>query len=173
MLVLLDLSTAFDTIDHGTRIRRLQEEYGISGIALQWFESYIVGRRQRVDVRNTLSDEAVLSCGVPQGSVLGPILFPLYTKNLGQHITHHNLAYHLYADDTQLIGSINVRQNQQPVISNVEQCTADVKSWMTINMLKLNEDKTEAILIGPKSRCGHVETTQLNICACGSHLPPK
>ncbi len=98
MLVLLDLSAAFDTIDHDKLVQRLRDEYGLSSSVLQWFISYSLGRTQSVKIHDTMSESKLLTCGVPQGSVLGPILFTMYTRPLGKVIAEKELAHHLYAD---------------------------------------------------------------------------
>ena len=95
-LVPLDLPAAFDTVDHHIFLQRLQHSYGITGLVRQWFESYLVGRRQ--------SSPALILCGVPQGSVLRPFLFLLYTADLLLLIESHGRCAHLYGDDTQVYG---------------------------------------------------------------------
>ena len=98
-LILLDLSAAFDTI----LLDRLNVYYGLSELALGWFKSYLSGRTHSVKVGSTLSHPAVLHYGVPQGSVLGPILFSLYTNPIISIIhSHSSINYHFYPDDTQL-----------------------------------------------------------------------
>ena len=102
-LTLLDLSAAFDTIDHSILFHRLHECYGINGLALSWFESYLSDRTQSVKVGSVLSHPRDLKFGVPQGSVLGPLLFPMYTNPLSSIIqSHRGIKHHFYADDTQL-----------------------------------------------------------------------
>ena len=102
-LTLLDLSTAFDTIDHTVLLDRLNIYYGISELALGWFRSYLSGRTHSIKVGSTCSNPAALQYGVPQGSVLGPILFSLYTNPISSIIySHSSINYHFYADDTQL-----------------------------------------------------------------------
>ena len=100
-LTLLYLSAAFDTIDHSTLLERLYGDFGISGTVFQWFKSYISNRQQRVHIDGSLSCPQDLRFGVPQGSVLGPFLFSLYTTSISQIITTHDVSHHMYADDTQ------------------------------------------------------------------------
>ena len=101
ILVLTDLSAAFDTIDHEILIQRLYD-LGIRGAALNWFKSYLYERTQSVTIKGVRSEKRELVYGVPQGSVLGPILFTIYTIPLGKIAKKYNLLYHIYADDTQL-----------------------------------------------------------------------
>ena len=105
-LVLIDLSAAFDTVDHKILLERLENYFGITRTALRWIRSYLTNRSQRVVIGDTnttgaKSSRISLECGVPQGSALGPILFTLYTSPLGQ-ICSSKVHYHLYADDQQL-----------------------------------------------------------------------
>ena len=106
-------------------------------------------RTQCVKINDKFSSELPLSFGVPQGSVLGPLLYTLYTVPLGNIIKKHNLSYHFYADDTQLYLSIKPAGIHELVFS-LEKCISEVKDWMNINKLKLNDDKTEVVLINPK-----------------------
>ena len=102
LLVLLDLSAAFDTVNHDILHRRLETTFGITGTALQWFSSYLGNRSQRVVFGDGVSESFYLACGVPQGSCLGPPLFTLYASKLLEVIKHHLPSAHAYADDTQL-----------------------------------------------------------------------
>lgn len=173
ILILLDLSAAFDTIDHNILLKRLYN-LGVQGSALQWFQSYLVGRKQSVTIDDVRSNERNLHFGVPQGSVLGPILFTLYTRPLGLIALKYNLQYHLYADDTQLYISFKPGDEQSIIssISQVEQCVNEIKQWMCINKLKLNDDKTELLVITNKWLKVHHPISSIKIGA-SSILPSE
>ena len=138
------MSAAFDTIDHKLLITRLESLYGISGTALSWFLSYLTARTQAVTIGDYQSQTSPLSCGVPQGSVLGPVLFILYTKPISDLIRSHSVESQLYADDIQFQVSSSP-ENMSNAIKSAENCISDIMSWMLANKLKLNNDKTEAL----------------------------
>ena len=102
LLILLDLSAAFDTVDHEILLNCMSSRFGIKGKVLEWFRSYLSNRGQAVMVNGALGNSQTLKYGVPQGSVLGPILFTLYTAPLADVVRQHNVQFHFYADDTQL-----------------------------------------------------------------------
>ena len=102
ILLLLDLSAAFDTVDHSILLSRLRDRFGVNSTALAWFESYLTSRKQFVQVSDCRSTQHSLERGVLQGSVLGPSLYLLYTSPIADIIKLHKLQYHLYAYDTQL-----------------------------------------------------------------------
>ena len=144
ILVLLDLSSAFDTIDQFELIKMLEVKFGIRGTVLKWMESYLTQRMQQVSVDGSVSSQTQLKYGVPQGSVLGPLLFILYTSPLCDIIKEHGIGFHLFADDTQLYLSFS-RKSTPAYISakaKMEECIDLVKCWMNRYMLKLNDEKT-------------------------------
>ena len=164
-LVLLDLSVVFDTVDHHILINRMTSMFGISGCALTLIRSYLTGRSQRVKVGESRSDPVTLHFEVLQGSVLGPILFTLYTSPLGQIFRSHWLMYHLYADDSQLYLSfkLNTPGAQSMCLKTIEDCIEDIRRWMTLNMLKLNDDKTKFIILGTRQQLAKLSDVSIRI----------
>ena len=136
----LDLSAAFDTIDHATLLERLHGHFGISGAVLQWFKSYISNRQQRVHIDGSLSGPQDLHFGVPQRSVLGHFLFCLYTTSISKIITTHGVSHHMYADDTQVYIELS-QSDTHKSISSLSDCLTDISLWMKSSKLKLNSDK--------------------------------
>ena len=167
---LLDLSAAFDTTDHDILLSRLHHTFGISGTALSWFHSYLTDRKQVVTVNSQSSAPSVLKYGVPQGSVLGPVLFVLYTQPLSDIVHHHSLSHHSYSDDNQLYKSGNILQ-LPAIIQTTQLCISDLKDWMTNNKLKLNEEKTEMIFVTPKRTCSN--SLPLTIDLNGTEITPS
>ena len=150
-LSLLDLSPAFNTIDHTLLLDRLNGYYGISELGLGWFKLYLSGRTHSVKVGSTLSYPVAFQYVVPQGSVLGPILFSLYTNPISSIIqSRSSINYHIYTDDNQLYISLSPANFSQ-CIQQLKDCLNDIKNFMFTNILKLNPDKTEFILIGSKT----------------------
>lgn len=145
LLTLLDLSAAFDTVSHSILLRIL-EQCGINGNVLDWLSSYLNYRKQAVRVQSHTSAPASLECGVPQGSVLGPVLFTVYTASLGKLLRSKNVNYHLYADDTQIWIPCEP-SDITSAVTRLENCIAAIRSWMNQHQLKLNDDKTEFLII--------------------------
>ena len=137
VLVLLDLSAAFDTIDHSTFLSCLQDWFGVGGSSLKWFSSYLTEHYQSVKIGSTLSDLQKLLFGVPQGSVLGPLLFSLFTSPLSTLIgKHKGVNFHLYADDIQSYVHLS-HMNASAAFDKLNRCLQDVKEWMSASKLKL------------------------------------
>ena len=164
-LLLLDLSAAFDTVDHAVLLDRLEHRFGIKGKALQWIISYFANRKQSVIIDGEKSEERILTCNVPQGSVLGPKFFVDYESPLGDIIRSHGLSAHFYADDTQIYLTFNP-DNASTSISQLEKCVTEVRNWMAANFLKLNDDKTELIFLGTHHGLSKLSLNSLQIGDC-------
>lgn len=165
LFVALDLSAAFDTLDHPILLKRLEVRFGVSGSALEWFKSYLTGRSQEVTVKDAVSDMVPLRFGVPQGSVLGPLLFTAYNSPLGDIIRSFLLPYVLYADDSGLYIIFDPKNPMevQNVISRLTLCVESIKEWMVRNKLKLNDSKTEFFLACVKNLQKYVSELKLKI----------
>ena len=132
LLVLLDLNAAFDTVDHSVLLRRPQTSFGISGAPLDWFNSYLSARSQRVFIPGALSDNLPLDWGVPQGSCLGPLLYIIYFSKLFNIIERHLPNSHCYAGVSLIYLSFKPDDlwSQQDAITAMQNCTDDIRSWM-------------------------------------------
>ncbi len=166
LLTLLDLSAAFDTVPHDQFLSRLESDYGITSTALQWFSSYFKDRFQTVNVNNSQSSPQPLTTGMPQGSGTGPWGYTKYTGPLGVLIRILCLLYHMFADDTQLHTSLDPKSSasQSLAKTKIENCISTISSWMTVNRLKLNSDKTEFIVLGTKQQLAKMQFDSLTIC---------
>jgi hypothetical protein len=151
-LILLDLSAAFDTVDHQVLVNRLQTDFGINGKALQWIRSYLHKRTFSVKIDNAHSNPKIMIFGVPQGSLLGPVLFILYTKEISTIALKHGLTVHMYADDTQLYLGFKQKSASDTKMKSdsIQSCLQEIKEWMSLNFLKINPGKTKFLIIGSK-----------------------
>ena len=153
VLVMLDLTAAFETIDHSILLSRLFHKFGVTGAALEWFRSYLSGRHQVVRIGNGKSPPKDVTFGVPQGSVLGPLLFTAYITPVGDIIKKFGLDYHLYADDIQLYVSFAPGGNSQlNSMDRLYSCLQEIGEWSRTNLLKINEHKTDVIVFGTKQK---------------------
>ena len=145
-LTLLDLSAAIDTTDHTILFNCLRDWFGMDDTVLMLIKSYLTNHRRKVKLGNSFSDAFSLPYGVPQGSVLGPLLFTLYTAPLSHIISSFFVTHHLYANDTQIYLALNSR-NFDSSIAELIDCLAYVKRWMGGVRLKFFPEKTEFTLI--------------------------
>ena len=173
LLVLLDLSAAFDTVDHGKLLDTLKTSIGITGRAYNWFVSYLSGRSQSVCVNGELSSTRLIRFGVPQGSVLGPVLFSLYTRPLKEIIQLYGISYHRYADDIQLFTGYDPANQLscKSAVEKMQNCIKHISHWMSSNLLKLNNDKTELLNLMSPHHLHRYGT--LSLLIDGHHIKPS
>ena len=147
LLVFLDLSAAFDTIDHNILIARLNSNLGIPEPALSWFKEYLSDRSQRVSINRCVSKKFIISSGVPQGSCSGALLFIIYASDLFKVLNKHSVKAHAYADDSQLYLSFKPGHidNQNAATNTITNCIKDIQRWMTCSKLKMNDGKTDPL----------------------------
>lgn len=170
LLCLLDLSAAFDTVDHGILLDRLQHTYGLRGYVLQWFRSYLSDRSQSVSYNGQMSATAGLRCSVPQGSVLGPNLFVLYAAEVLIIARSFGFMAHAYADDLQLYDHADPAVCES-LVTRLSACVEAVGSWMASNRLRLNPSKTELIWLGASRYVRQCPTGPLLVA--GSPISPS
>ena len=141
----------------------------VNGEALDWMESYLSNRHQRVTINSISSDDKDIKYGFPQGSLIGPFGFSLYTKNLTKIAQKHGISIHLYADDTQLYTSFDP-ENSAEAMERLEECIDEIRTWMNENFLKLNEGKTEFIIFGTPKNVDKV--AEWSVSVGGSEILP-
>ena len=147
-MVTLDLSAAFDTVNDRTLLEVLNKYYGIQGLALQWLKSYLTDRQFKVEIEENISEVKTINFSVPQGSILGPILFTCYASTL-QELFIKNNSLSGYADDHSFIKSFSPIDNN--IHTELELDIKHISEWMFQNHLKMNDAKTKLIMYGSKS----------------------
>ena len=162
-VVFLDLKKAFDTVDHNIMINKLNK-FNIDEQAREWFRNYLSGRKQSVKYHGTQSAPLLIQCGVPQGSILGPMMFIMYINDLGKYLTDSKVS--LYADDTALY---TASTTQIELVLNLRVELSVVNEWLKANRLTLNTKKTKYVIFGTRNKLEHA-AQDLNITIGGDKL---
>ena len=165
ILLLLDLSAAFDTIDHKILLTLLKDHFGIDGTVLHWLSSYLTDRTQSVHINLSSSTISSLKYGVPQGSILGSLLFCVYMTPLGQIIRKCNMSLHILPDDTQIYCFFEPKlsTSRDSSLLNTQKCVEEIHTWMSPMKLKLNDDKTEFLVISSPSNMQYTNDLTIQI----------
>ena len=156
-IVALDLKKAFDTVDHDLLLNKLKKK-GINGNVLKWFEDYLVGRRQCTVVNGIKSSFQSITCGIPQGSNIGPLLFVLYVDDLTNVLNHCKVS--LYADDTCIYVE---NKNVNALVNNLNDDLSAINKWLGKNKLALNVKKCEFLLVGSRNRIRKIDVPDVCI----------
>ena len=164
ILILLDLSAAFDTVDHSKLLSILYHEIGLRGKVLDWFVSYLIGRRQAVNIKGRKSNYNGLSYGVPQGSVLGPVLFNIYVRSLINLLNQAGFIVHGYADDHQILKGFSIEFQYEAIRHSLPRCLDLIAVWMKTFFLKLNSSKSQIIIFAPPNLSNqiHIDNVKLS-----------
>lgn len=149
IVLLLDLSAAFDTVEHSLLLNILEKEIGLSGTVLRWFKSFLTSRTQRTRIGQCSTDEIVIMFGVPQGSVLGPVLFNIYIRSIYSSVQSSGFSIYGYADDHQILKTFMPKNQHLCLTEDLSLCFHLIQQWMCKYFLQLNARKTQIILFGP------------------------
>ena len=166
--LLLDMSAAFNTVDHRILLECLSSKFGFTGDAFNWFRSYLSQKSQRVVIRGTVSAKFDAPRGVPQGSCLGPLLFIIYASKLFDVIEKHLPVSHCYADDTQLYIAFcpTEERGESDAVYAMERCIEeDIRIWMSEDKMVMNAEKTEFLLIGTRQQLAKINLSHITVGA--------
>ena len=155
--IFLDLSKAFDTVDHGILLKKL-EHYGICGLVLEWIKSYFTNRQQCVEYNGICSLKSVIRCGVPQGSILGPLFFLMYINDI--HNASNILEMVLFADDTNVFYS----HNDSSYLTNIMNTELrKLSDWFKANKLSINVAKSKYMIFKPRQKSHPIEVNSYKL----------
>src|SRR5664279_1956461 len=170
-LVLLDLSSAFDTVDHDIMLQVMKTRFNVEGKALDWYRSYLTDRTQTFQVGSTQSGPHIIDCSVPQGSVLGPQEFIAYVEDLSQLIDSYYVDHHQYADDTQIAAHTSI-EDVPATVDRLQKCVEAARAWCASRRLQLNSLKTELIWFGTRGSLCKLSNTMTCLRVGGDIIKP-
>ena len=159
------MSSAFDTIEHTVSLRGLEDKFVFCRTAVEWVRSYLSGRLQQVVIDGATFGKFDIGFGVPQGSCLVPLLFSICRSQLCHIVSQHLPTVHCYADDTQLHLAFRPgdRATQDSAVGTMEACIRDVREWMIKYKLRINDDKSEFVLISTQVKVKKVDIENLAV----------
>ena len=163
IFLLLDLSSAFDTVDHDRELLILFNDIGLRDVAHEWFRSYLLGRRQAVNIKGNISEFSNTSYGIPQGSVLAPILFNIYVRSFTHMLTEAGYSVHGYADDHQVGKIFSIEFQYNAISCSIPNCLELIAHWMKASFLKLNSSKSQVIIFAPKPLVGQLYIDEIKL----------
>ena len=168
IVVMIDLSAAFDTIDIPIVLQLMRTEFGIDNMALKWIESYLTDRSMKVQIEHTASDTIPLLYGVPQGSCAGPVIFTMYIAALNRVVKNYPADLYGYADDHKVAFRVQAgkHENESSILNQLQNCLENINSWMTTFKLKMNNSKTEIIAYGTKQQLDKLNITDVSVGGC-------
>ena len=149
-MLFLDFSSAFDTVNHDILLHKLEYEFHLKDLALSWFKSFLTDRTFQVKIGDSFSHTKKIKYGVPQGSVLGPTIFSLYSQDIHKIAIMHECKIHMFADDIQIYTSC---EDPQLEMTRLIKCFQEIRKWAKTNGLKLNDDKTKFLIISKNDTC--------------------
>jgi hypothetical protein len=168
-MMFLDLSSAFDTVDHVHMLSILRRRFSVESPAIDWFQCYLSNRTQTFTVGDSKSDPRLVYCSVPQGSVLGPVKFIAYTEDAVKLFDHHKVNHHMYADDKQMYLHAE-SGSEAAVLERLAACFSDLSGWCASRRLQLNASKTELIWFGSRSMIRRIADEYRSISLCSTVL---
>ena len=151
IVIFLDLSAAFDTIDVEKLLEILKEEIGVDGTVLKWFRSFLSGRTQRVKIDNVYSESLQVPCGAPQGSVLGPKIFNINVRSQPMVFKHCMFTTSSFADDSNGRKQFALTFQFHVINNDIRNCLNHIINWSNAHYMKINPDKTDIMLLRPRS----------------------
>ena len=172
LLVLLDLSAGFDTVDHQILLSVLSDRFSVNSTTMNWFESYLTDRTQLFTHHGRQTSSFPVNCSVAQGSVFGPVVFISYTEDVVDLMDRHGVRSHMYADDTQFYDSC--RPSDFDLLrARLSHCASDTDLWCKSRRLQLNDNKTEAIWFGSKSNLSKLSTANTSVQVGSATIHPS
>ena len=151
VIIFLDLSAAFDTIDVDKLLQIMHDEIGLGGTVLEWFGSFLKGRTQRVKIEDSYSESEEVPCGAPQGSILGPKCFNINVRSQPRAFERWKLKSSSFADDSNGRKKFALKFQFNVITQDIVECLKEIVKWSNVHYMKLNPDKTEIILLCPSS----------------------